>query len=212
MQAGAIGEEDGSESGFTLREAGVEEIIVVSGFKGHLLASLVAERGLEVKVIENGDYEGGSATSILAAKDHVGDRFLVVMGDHLFDPSAIKGLSNARGSFVAAIDSTARYVDPTEATKVLFSNGRVERIGKDLTEFNGLDAGAFICPQEVFPVIERCVHEGRGAWNDVKKAWIEGLAREMRAFDLKGAFWLDVDTEEDLKRARKLCLLAGCRY
>jgi len=191
---------------FTLREAGVEEIIVVSGFKGHLLASLVAERGLEVKVIENGDYKGGSATSILAAKDHVGDRFLVVTGDHLFEPSAIKGLSNARGSFVAAIDSTARHVDPTEATKVLFSNGRVERIGKDLTEFNGLDAGAFICSQEVFPVIERCVDEGRGAWNDVKREWIDSSAREMRAFDLKGAFWLDVDTEEDLKRARQLLL------
>ncbi|MGB5932579.1 MAG: CDP-alcohol phosphatidyltransferase family protein, partial [Anaerolineae bacterium] len=92
------------------------------------------------------------------------------------------------------------------ATKVLFSNGRVERIGKDLTEFNGLDAGAFICSQEVFPLIERCVHEGSGAWNDVKREWIESLAREMRAFDLKGAFWLEVDTEEDLKRARKLLL------
>ncbi len=191
---------------FTLLEAGVKEIIVVSGFKGHLLASLVAERGLEVKVIENGNYKNGSATSILAAKDHVGDRFLVVMGDHLFEPSAIKDLLNARGSFVAAIDSIPRYVDPAEATKVLFSNGKVERIGKDLTEFNGLDAGAFICSQEVFPVIERCVHEGRGAWNDVKREWAESLTREMKAFDLKGAFWLDVDIEEDLKRARRLLL------
>lgn len=191
---------------FTLREAGVEKIIVVSGFKGHLLRSLVAKRDLQVKVIENGDYKDGSATSILAAKGHVGDRFLVVMGDHLFEPSAIKGLLNARGSFVAAIDSTARYVDLMEATKVLFSNGRVERIGKELTEFNGLDAGAFICSEEVFAVTEKCIHEGRTSWNDVKREWIEDLAREMRAFELKGAFWLDVDTEEDLKRARKLLL------
>ena len=191
---------------FTLREAGVEEIIVVSGFKGHLLGSLVAERGLEIKVIENGDYKDGSATSILAAKGHVGDRFLVVMGDHLFEPSAIRGLLNARGSFVGAVDSVATHVRPTEATKVLFSDGRVERIGKDLTEFNGLDAGAFICSEEIFPVIERCVDEGKGSWNDVKREWIGGLAEEMRAFDLEGAFWLDVDTEEDLKRARKLLL------
>lgn len=187
-----------------LREAGVDEIVVVSGFKGQLLQSLVAERGLETKVVENGDYEEGSATSILAANRHVGDRFLVVMGDHLFEPSAIRGLLNARGCFIAAIDSKARNVDIPEATKVAFSDGRVQRIGKDLTEFNGVDAGAFICPAKVFPVIERCVNEGKGSWNDVKREWMAGQEREIDVFDLKGAFWLDVDTEEDLKRARRL--------
>lgn len=190
----------------TLREAGVDEIIVVCGFKGQLLRSLAAQRGLEVKVVENGDYEEGSATSILAARDHVGDRFLAVMGDHVFESWAIKGLLDSQGSFVAAIDSSARYVDPAEATKVLCSDGRVQRVGKDLAEFNALDAGAFICPAEVFAVIERCVDAGNGSWNQVKREWTEVLEREMEAFDLKGAFWVDVDTEEDLKRARELLL------
>jgi len=190
----------------TLRDAGLEEIVLVSGFKGLVLSDFLAERHPQVKVIENEDWPGGSATSVLAARNHVGDRFLVVMCDHIFEPAVLRALLSVQGSFVAAVDSHPQYVDVAEATKVCVQQGRVVKIGKHLEDFNAVDAGALVCSRELFAITKTCLDRGKGEWNDIKREWVEVLHRDMKAYDLRGAFWLDVDTGEDLKRARKFLL------
>ena len=54
------------------------------------------------------------STSILKAKRLVDKKFLLIMDDHLFTSSIIKGILGAEGDLVVAIDSDPRYADVGE--------------------------------------------------------------------------------------------------
>jgi len=190
----------------SLSQLGIQDFVVVTGYKAELVEAFIKESRLKeqykITLVVNERWPEGNAISVLAARDFVDQRFLVAMGDHLFDPQRMKGLLSSPGEFVGAFDSSPRYIDVAEATKAEGGLRSVERLGKELEEFNYIDAGFFVCSERIFPVIERCLAQGRDEWNDVKEEWIKN--RELRIYDLKGGFWLDVDTDEDRQTAERL--------
>jgi choline kinase/phosphatidylglycerophosphate synthase len=190
----------------SLSKLGIQDFVVVIGYKAELVEAFIKERRLEerykITLVVNERWPEGNAISVLAARDFVHERFLAAMGDHLFDPQRMRGLLSLPGEFVGAFDSSPRYIDIAEATKAAGDLGSVERVGKELEEFNYIDAGLFVCSERIFPVIERCLAQGRDEWNDVKEEWIKD--RELHIYDLKGGFWLDIDTDEDRLTAERL--------
>jgi CDP-L-myo-inositol myo-inositolphosphotransferase len=79
----------------------------------------------------------------------------------------------------------------------------VVEVARDLARFDAVDAGIFICDAALLSVAERAVGEGEGTWNAVKRRLIsEG--HEVEAVDLRGAFWIDIDTPEEARRAERL--------
>ncbi|MFQ6002006.1 MAG: NTP transferase domain-containing protein, partial [Anaerolineae bacterium] len=190
----------------SLSQLGIQDFVVVAGYKAELVEAIIKERRLEerykITLVVNERWPEGNAVSVLAARDFVDQRFLVAMGDHLFDPQGMRGLLSSPGEFVGAFDSSPRYIDIAEATKAEGDLRSVERLGKELEEFNYIDAGFFVCSERIFPVIERCLAQGKDEWNDVKEEWIKD--RELHIYDLKGGFWLDIDTDEDRQTAERL--------
>lgn len=191
----------------SLSQLGIQDFVVVVGYKAELVEAFIKERRLQerykITLVVNERWPEGNAISVLAARDFVDQRFLVAMGDHLFDPQRMGGLLSSPGEFVGAFDSSPRHIiDVAEATKAEGDLRSVERLGKELKEFNYIDAGFFVCSERIFPVIERCLAQGRDEWNDVKEEWIKD--RELRIYDLKGGFWLDIDTDEDRQTAERL--------
>lgn len=189
----------------SLSQLGIQDLVVVVGYKADLVEAFIKKKRLreryKITLVVNERWPEGNALSVLAARDFVDQRFLVAMGDHLFDPQGMRGLLSSPGEFVGAFDSSPRYVDVAEATKAK-GDRSVERLGKELEEFNYVDAGFFVCSARIFPVIERCLARGKDKWNDVKEEWIK--ERELHIYDLKGGFWLDIDTDEDRGRAERL--------
>jgi CDP-L-myo-inositol myo-inositolphosphotransferase len=55
----------------------------------------------------------------------------------------------------------------------------------------------------VLAAAERALEEGAVSWNDVKRRYL-GAGGTIRAVDLRGAFWIDVDTPGDLRRAERV--------
>jgi len=96
-------------------------------------------------------------------------------------------------------------VDVAEATKAQSHRGHVVALGKDLTTFRYVDTGLFLCSRRIFPFIEECLAEGAGTFNEVKRRWI-AKGYILHIFDCQGMFWMDVDTPEDLERAREILL------
>jgi len=190
-----------------LSSVGVTSFIVVGGHQSEMIEQFVARKGLarrfNLGVIRNDRWPAGNASSILAARPCVNDdRFVVVMGDHLYDPEGLRGFLKVRGDFVGVFDSVPRFVDVAEATKAASRNGHVTALGKELTEFKYVDTGTFICSRRIFPFIEECLADGQGTFNEVKRRWI--TQHILHIFDCQGAFWMDVDTTEDLETAREL--------
>ncbi len=196
------------------REAGISECYVIVGHQGDVVAQHAEEvqrrAGIPIHIVENPHWRDGNGTSVLAAAPYLERPFLLLMCDHLFEPDLLRQLLRANvdeDECLLAVDSAPHpYVDVREATKVRLNGQHVVSIGKDVSEYDAVDAGAFLCTPTVFEALERAWAEGDGSLS----AGMRRLADmgRLRAVDIHGYFWFDVDTPEDLSRARQL-LLAG---
>ncbi|HZC58736.1 MAG TPA: hypothetical protein VE154_02000, partial [Chthoniobacterales bacterium] len=77
-------------------------------------------------------------------------------------------------------------------------------IGKDLADYDAIDIGLFVCPVEIFGYLERAKSES--CRNDCSLAdGIRLMAGDdkVRAIDIGGAWWQDVDTPEMLQHAER---------
>ena len=181
----------------SLRDNGVEEFVIVANkFNKDSLKEFLEENGFKSKVIVNEHPERGNGYSFYLSKEFVSERFVLVMGDHVFEEDFVKNALNLDGLIC---DCDPKFVDVKEATKVLVKNGRVADIGKDLEEFTCVDTGFFILTKDVFNAAERLVREREVVELSevIKEAGV-------KVSTLNGYFWMDIDTPEDVKRARKV--------
>lgn len=184
----------------TLRAGGLEgPVVVVVGHRAEEVARFCEERELAVRVVENPDYPRGNGTSVLAAMDHLPERFVVSMVDHVHSPESVRRLLAHRGEFVAAVDSRPLFADPAEATRVRLEDGEVVDFGKGLAPYDALDAGLFLCSRGVLRKLAG-EEDGPLSWNELKRRWLAQGGR-IEAVDLDGAPWTDVDTPADIERA-----------
>lgn len=187
----------------TLRAAGVQHVIVVVGHAKELVQRFVCERGLDVELVENADFERGNGSSALVGGRVAGGRFLVAMADHIVELAAVAQVVACPARFAVAVDSEPRYCDVAEATKVRLDGDRLVELGRGLERFDAVDAGMFVCDADLLSVAERALARGEGSWNAVKRRCIaEG--HEVEVVDLQGAFWIDVDTRPEARRAERL--------
>lgn len=201
----------------SLKEAGVTTAHIVLGYKGEEIIRRVGKKeydGLSINYIKNPDWEKGNLYSLLSADKHFKDNFLLVMSDHLFDPRIVKNLTRIRpeGALMLAVDRG----DPSpEDTKVLERSGKIVDIGKELKKHNCIDIGIFLCSPKIFQYAQKAAKDGNGELSDCIR--YAALTGDARIFDITkipsyvskmrrkvGVFWLDVDTPDDLKRAKSL--------
>jgi choline kinase len=191
----------------TARRAGIEAFHVVLGYRAGTLRALVENntpRGATVSFSYNPLWHLENGVSVLAARDALASRrFALLMGDHLFEPTVLARLLRTRvlpGESLLAVDSRpAPPAVAAEATKVQLRGGRIRAIGKDLTAYDALDTGVFVCDPSLFPALDAAVATG----DTTLSGGIRRLAAggTMLAVDIGGAEWFDIDTVDDLQTA-----------
>ena len=186
----------------SVRAAGITRVVVVVGHAKEAVAEFVSARGLQVELVTNDRFSIGNGSSAVAGGKHVGERFLLMMCDHLVEPDAIVRMIASTASFAAAVDACAGHCDVDDATKVRVSDGAVVAVARDLDPWDAVDAGIFVCDRSVIETAEHALAAGEGTWNAVKRRWIM-QGRRLEAIDLTGCFWIDVDTPSDARRAEK---------
>jgi CDP-L-myo-inositol myo-inositolphosphotransferase len=172
--------------------------------------------GVEINYIENKEWQKGNGVSVLNAREFLDENFILLMSDHIFDVRILSELIDydRRSAVVLAVD---RREPLSGDTKVLEKNGRIIEIGKHIENPNGIDTGVFLCSPEIFSYMEESVKEGNTELaDDIAKAarnenaeifditQIESYASKMRK-EIK-PWWIDVDTEEDLRRAKEMII------
>lgn len=190
-----------------LTEAGLTKFIIVEGYRGRALRALIREEGLgsEIAFVHNPDYTRGNASSLLCAIEALDDEecFLLSMSDHIVEPALVEAaLNEFKGGSLLCVDRNPQYlIDIGEATKVFIDEeGYIRNIGKTLSEWNGVDTGVFLLDKVIFDVISDA--DVPPTLSDCMKRLIDKAS--LRACDVSGLFWLDVDTWEDLEYARKV--------
>jgi choline kinase len=197
-------------------QAGVREFVVVTGYarkkvEGHLSA-LAPERGISVSFVRNDEWEKENGLSVFKARNEAGDKFILSMSDHIFDPEILRDLAEQpirADETILAVDACVRdnaYVDLEDVTKVRVEDGRISAIGKDIEDYNAFDTGLFLGTPALFAALEESQKQGDFTLSGgMKVLAAKGKARVM---DIGGRFWIDVDDEKAMEKAEGL-LKAG---
>ncbi len=135
-----------------------------------------------------------------AAKEEV---LFVSMSDHIYPPQVPeKILRNYRSDVdvLVAADADPIFVDIDEATKILTEGHRVLRIGKQLRDYNFVDAGLFLVSRKILPIVERFVRRNFIVRMSSIINYLVDMGRNVYVADITGFPWLDVDMPRELRR------------
>ncbi len=201
----------------TARATGITSFFVVTGYQGDRVRAFLdslqkREHNISIAHIINEQWEKDNGVSVLCAKEHLKEPFILVMCDHLLPQRAFSEILSAKvdeGEIALLVDRDLDKFDDhelEEATKVLVREGRVERIGKDLPSYNGIDTGLFLCTPGIFEALNKAQFAG-----DTRlSAGVGILASEgkVRAVNAPPDPWFDVDDAQSAKRAEDTLLRA----
>jgi histidinol-phosphate aminotransferase len=199
----------------TLRSAGIQEAVVITGFQGEAVrAALRAEKGLGLKLsfVDNQHFDKKNGVSLLAAAAYVDRECLLTMSDHLYSPELVRRLLAADvpdGSCALAVDyDIERCFDLDDATKVGVEHGKIKRIGKELESYDALDTGVFrIGPALIAELSAVEASTGDCSLSD----GVQALSRRGRflATNVGDVRWVDVDTPQALACAEAMLRVFG---
>jgi choline kinase len=194
----------------TARDAGITSVEVVLGYQADAMRAAIehgAPRGVLIHFSINPEWHLENGVSVLAARQQLdGRRFALLMGDHVFEASMLaRVLRTAVASHESVLAVDLRTTSPSivaEATKVRMSGSHITAIGKDVTPFDALDTGLFVCAPSVFDALE----VSRASGDTTLSGGIRQLAAGglMRGVDIGHASWHDIDTLADLEAAASL--------
>lgn len=188
------------------REAGIERFVIVAGYRADLIRQWLSDRsmdGISVTLIENSEYHKANGVSALAAKTQLNEPFLLLMSDHIFEPKTAKALLRqplADDEVILAVDSKIdRVFDLDDATKVQRRGNYIVGIGKDLSSYDALDTGMFLCSPTLFNRLESAKKNGDCSLSDGMRKLVQDW--KLRAFDIGNGHWQDVDSPQALAHA-----------
>ncbi len=189
-----------------LRAAGVGDIAVVTGFCAETIRALLGDSFTD---FHNADFATtNSIYSLWLARAHLADGGLILNADVLFHPDALAALLASPAPSALLFDPDAGRGD-AEAMKVALddTDGSVARLSKTLpdAETRGenlglirLDAGG---ARAMTKALDAMIA------SDIRHAWVPEVINEMRPRHrvlgiATDAAWIEIDTPEDLERAR----------
>src|SRR6266576_1274016 len=181
-----------------LVHAGIKKANFIVGYqRGRIIAAVkpLIPSELEPCFIENAEWQKQNGISLLAAVNDLTSPFLLSMSDHLLDQSIVGLLlrNAVLDQLNLALDRKLDSIfDIDDAMKVQTQEDRILKIGKDLTVYDGIDTGLFVCPLDIFDYLERVKRNG-----DCRLAeGVRLMASEdkARAVDIGNAWWQDIDT------------------
>ncbi len=193
----------------TAKKSGIKEFCIVTGYNGEKIREQLSDGkkyGVKIQYVQNDSWIRGNAISVLKAKDHFKESFVLLMADHNYDHRILNELLKTKigkDECILCVDKNpGDYLNIDDATKVQTVDHRIETIGKDLSDYNCIDTGIFICNPVLFDVLEESISKGdEGLSGGIK---ILAQRHKMRYMSLGDNFWIDVDDKTDRKNAELL--------
>ncbi|MGI8437787.1 MAG: NTP transferase domain-containing protein [Chthoniobacterales bacterium] len=183
-----------------LASAGVRRVHAVMGATSVRLTSEIERllpAGMQLNAVVNPEWQKQNGVSVLCAKLHLRGPFFLAMGDHVFDAEIFGLLLRAANPALLnlAIDRKIGAIfDLDDAMKVQTRDEHVTAIGKTLENYDAIDTGLFLCPNELFDYLRKAQRDGDCSLADgVRLMAADG---KVRAVEIGDAWWQDVDTPE----------------
>lgn len=197
-----------------LRQAGITEAVVVTGFAADTVEAEIAGLdlpGMTVRTLYNPFFSltDNLATCWLARGEMVGD-FLLLNGDTLFEPAIAERLMAAPSApITVTIDRKAEGYDADDM-KVLTEGDALRAIGKTIEAYDAESIGFLRFDAEGAALFTRVVQQIMRTPEGLKRWYlsvINQIAQDhdvVRVQSIQGLDWAEMDFPEDLPRNREL--------
>lgn len=194
-----------------LREAGIARFVVATGYREDAVRAALDPLGIDVTYCPNPRFDATqNSVSLALCEDAIGDHdFVKLDGDVVFQRPVIERLLASHADLAVAVDRKATLAD--EEMKVLVEDERITAFGKHLDpraaagESIGIERVARAMKGSLFAAMRAAIDQGRTGeyyekyYDDLVRG---GLRAEL--VDVTDLAWTEVDTLDDLVRARSL--------
>lgn len=197
-----------------LREAGIIEAVVVTGFAADTVEAEIASLdlpGMTVRTLFNPFYglTDNLATCWLARGEMTGD-FLLLNGDTLFEPAIAERLIAAPSApITVTIDRKAGGYDADDM-KVLTDGDALRAIGKTIKAYDAESIGFLRFNAEGAVLFTRVIEQIMRTPEGLKRWYLSVINQIAQSHDvvrvqsIEGLQWAEMDFPEDLPRNREL--------
>lgn len=195
-----------------LIDHGVREIVLATGYREDQIRRSIEHLSVRVTVCSNPDYDTtqNSVSLSYCRVALAGKSFLKLDGDVVFQPEVLERLSASGAALAVAVDPSQAL--DAEAMKVRVDRGQILEFGKGIprsdahAETIGIERLSREAGVEVFDALDRAMAQGRRDlyYEDVYSALVRSDRIRAEAIDVSDLPWAEVDTLEDLERARAL--------
>ena len=194
-----------------LLAAGVRELVLATGYREDAVRAAMAACPVPVTFVRNDAFDRTqNSVSLFLCREAIGDRaFFKLDGDLLFHAGALTRVGRSTGALAAAIEAGHALGD--EEMKVLVDGDRITAFGKHLDparsfgESIGLERVSGVAVSSLFHSLGEAFAAGEtGLYYEDVYARLVGHGLDARAVDVSDLPWTEVDTSDDLARARAL--------
>lgn len=192
----------------SLSIAGCDRICIVLGYESDEIKAQIQENysgDVPLIYVKNDRFDLKNGVSVLAADEYLTGTFIMTMADHVLGDSVMKLAAvhqpPGEGATLLVDYKLDCIFDMGDATKVLTDDeGRIKSIGKEITNYNCVDTGVFICTNGLIVALKDLFKKNGDA---SLSEGVQHLAKtgRMNTLDVKNGFWQDVDTPEMLANA-----------
>jgi len=192
-----------------LKSLGITKIFIVA--RPEYTQTLRDKFGDEVEILETELETFENLYSMGLAAEKIKGKFLVLMSDHIFTRDLLKTVLNridsVKEAFLVCLDREPSLASAEEGLKLKLDDmdhGKVVEVGKSLAPIYGIDTGVIFCNKSARKYIRKALKQ-KGPNAKIKDALNLAAADGQVGFvDVTGFLWKDVDTLQDLEKARDL--------
>ncbi len=187
---------------------GIREFIIVIGYHKEDIVNYLEKNNnfdFQIRFVENTEWRKGNGISVLAAEQAVGqDQFLLSMSDHIVSVRALEKIMKQESSKnLLLVDPKINGIfDIDDATKVEVVQNRIINIGKEISNYNGIDCGVFKLTPRFFAAMREQLKKNQESISAAVRGLIQKDDMEAVFMDTND-FWIDIDTPESYQHALK---------
>ena len=161
----------------------------------------------KAELVETEEDEFGNLYSVSLAAKRLDNRpFLLLMSDHIFEQSIITRIvtHKSEAAFTVCLDQSPSQADLKEGLKLALKGDSVTKAGKTTSLNHGIDTGIILCRENAGAYINKAM-DNFGVKATIADALnLAAADGNVDCVDVTGMLWKDVDTPEDLVRAREV--------
>lgn len=186
-----------------LKEAGIKKVTIVVGHLGDQIKEYFGNnwKGIKLDYVRSKWYGDGVLKSMIECKDKIKGRFLFICGDTIVSAEIIKNLIGKKGDVIELISNPKKG---ESAVALVSKDNRIKAIGnrKTLKKWNKTVPGVAVYNLSFWKIAEKCIKDKKYERLFVNQGMIDH-GYNLIAYETKDE-WFDIDTHEDLKKAKRI--------